>query len=378
MKIVYCILGTFNSGGMERVLANKTNYLAKLGYDISIITSDQKNRKPYFELDKSIKQIDLGINYTENNSSGILKKLFDYPKKQALHKKLLSEQLLTIQPDICVSLFDHEVDLLPEIKDGSKKIVEIHFSRFKRLQYGRKGFWKLIDTYRSKKDLKTVQKYDKFVVLTEEDKSYWGNLPNIIVIPNSNSFSVAQRSNLDSKNVIAVGRYDYQKRFEDLVDVWKIVHQAEPDWKLNIFGKGPEKETLQHQINKLRLENTLILQDPVRNIDDKYLESAMIAMTSRYEGLPMALLEGQASGLPMISYACKCGPRDIIQEGKNGYLLEEGDKTGMANKILELIRNPELRNSMGQNAFEMSENFSEATVMRKWIQLFNEALNSRK
>lgn len=377
MKIVYCILGTFNSGGMERVLANKTNYLAKLGHDISIITTDQKNRKPYFDLDESIKQIDLGINYTENNSSGLLKKLFDYPKKQALHKKLLTEQLLAIQPEICVSLFDHEVDLLPEIKDGSKKIVEIHFSRFKRLQYGRKGIWKIIDSYRSKKDLKTVQKYDKFVVLTEEDKSYWGDLPNIIVIPNANSFPVSQRSNLTSKHVIAVGRYDYQKRFEDLVDVWKIVHQQEPDWKLNIFGKGPEKENLQNQINKLGLEKTLILQEPVRNIDQQYLDSSMIAMTSRYEGLPMALLEAQASGLPMISYACKCGPRDIIQEGKNGYLLEEEDKAGMANKILELIRDPELRDTMGQHAFEMSGDFSEAAVMKKWIQLFNDALNRR-
>ncbi|SDL09066.1 Probable poly(glycerol-phosphate) alpha-glucosyltransferase [Sphingobacterium mizutaii] len=377
MKIAYCILGTFNSGGMERVLANKTNYLAKLGHDISIITTDQKNRKPYFDLNASIKQIDLGINYTENNSSGLLKKIFDYPRKQALHKKLLAEKLSEIQPDICVSLFDHEVGLLPDINDGSKKIVEIHFSRFKRLQYGRKGLWKLIDKYRSNKDLRTVQKFDKFVVLTQEDKSYWGDLPNIVVIPNANSFPVAQRSQLDSKNVIAVGRYDYQKRFEDLVDVWKLVHQEEPDWKLNIFGKGPERENLQNQINKLGLEDTLILKEPVRDIDKQYLSSSMIAMTSRYEGLPMALLEGQASGLPLISYTCKCGPKDIIQEGKNGYLLEEGDKVGMANKILTLIRDPELRDSMGQQAFEMSNNFSEAMVMEKWIQLFNDSLNNR-
>ena len=92
----------------------------------------------------------------------------------------------------------------------------------------------------------------------------------------------------------------------------------------------------------------------------------------------MALLEGQASGLPLISYACKCGPRDIIQDGKNGYLLEEEDKAGMANKILELIRDPELRDTMGQHAFEMSGDFSEAAVMKKWIQLFNDALNRRQ
>ncbi len=376
MKIVYCILGTFNSGGMERVLANKANYLAQLGFEVTIITSDQDNRKPYFDLDPRINQIDLGINYTENNNSGLLKKLFAYPKKQALHKKKLEEHLKSIKPNITISLFDHEVDLLPKIDDGSKKIVEIHFSRFKRMQYGRTGIWRLIDQFRSKRDLRIVQEYDRFVVLTEEDKAYWGEIPNIVVIPNANSFQIQEKSSLDSQKVIAVGRYDYQKRFEDLIESWKIVQQKEPNWQLNIYGKGPEKDALQQLIDHSLLNDSVFLREPVRDIDKKYSESSMIVMTSRYEGLPMALLEGQAAGLPMVSYACKCGPRDIIKEGVNGFLLEEGDKEGVANKILTIIRDKELRDEMGRNSFEMSKNFSEEVVMNKWIQLFNQTLGN--
>lgn len=375
MKIVYCILGTFNSGGMERVLANKTNYLAKLGHDISIITTDQQNRKPYFNLHPSIHQIDLGINYTTNNNTGLLKKLIDYPKKQLEHKKLLKKYLNKIKPDITVSLFDHEVGLLPNIGDKSKKIVEIHFSRFKRMQYGREGIWKIVDKIRSNNDLKTVQKYDKFVVLTEEDKSYWGELNNIEVIPNANSFKISEPSKLSSKNVIAVGRYDYQKRFEDLIDIWKLVHEKEPDWQLNIFGKGPEREKLQRMINEYNLSSTVSLRDPVQDIDQQYLDSSMIVMTSRYEGLPMALLEGQVAGLPLISYTCKCGPRDIIKDGENGFLLEEGDKVGVSEKIVELIQNKELRERMGNRSFEYSNDFSEEKVMEKWLNLFKETLN---
>lgn len=359
---------------MERVLANKANYLAKLGFEVTIITSDQNNRKPYFDLDPRINQIDLGINYTENNNSGLLKKLFAYPKKQALHKKKLEEHLKSIKPNITISLFDHEVDLLPKIDDGSKKIVEIHFSRFKRMQYGRTGIWRLIDQFRSKRDLRIVQEYDKFVVLTEEDKAYWGEIPNIVVIPNANSFQIQEKSNLDSQKVIAVGRYDYQKRFEDLIESWKIVQQKEPNWQLNIYGKGPEKDALQQLIDNSLLNDSVFLREPVRDIDKKYSESSLIVMTSRYEGLPMALLEGQAAGLPMVSYACKCGPRDIIKEGVNGFLLEEGDKEGVANKILTIIRDKELRDEMGRNSFEMSKNFSEEVVMNKWIQLFNQTL----
>ncbi|MGB7529186.1 glycosyltransferase family 4 protein [Sphingobacterium cellulitidis] len=359
---------------MERVLANKANYLAKLGFEVTIITSDQDNRKPYFDLDPRINQIDLGINYTENNNSGLLKKLFAYPKKQALHKKKLEEHLKSIKPNITISLFDHEVDLLPKIDDGSKKIVEIHFSRFKRMQYGRTGIWRLIDQFRSKRDLRIVQEYDRFVVLTEEDKTYWGEIPNIVVIPNANSFQIQEKSSLDSQKVIAVGRYDYQKRFEDLIESWKIVHQKEPNWQLNIYGKGPEKDALQQLIDHSLLNDSVFLREPVRDIDKKYSESSMIVMTSRYEGLPMALLEGQAAGLPMVSYACKCGPRDIIKEGVNGFLLEEGDKEGVANKILTIIRDKELRDEMGRNSLEMSKNFSEEVVMNKWIQLFNQTL----
>jgi len=375
MKIVYCILGTFNSGGMERVLANKTNYLAKLGYDITIITTDQNNQKPYFSLDKSIKQIDLGINYTENNNSGLFKKILDYPKKQKLHKNRLANQLNQIKPDITVSLFDHEVGLLPKINSAGKKIVEIHFSRFKRMQYGRKGVWKLIDKFRSKKDLKTVKEYDKFVVLTEEDKDYWGELDNIVVIPNANSFPISERSKLDTNNVIAVGRYDYQKRFDDLIEIWRTVNASKPDWKLNIFGKGPEKENLQKLINDYDLRDSVFLKDPVQDIGNQYLNSSMIVMTSRYEGLPMALLEGQAAGLPLISYACKCGPRDIIREGINGFLLEEGDKNAVANRLLSLMEDESLRDRLGEKSFELSKNFSEEVVMKKWIQLFNDSLS---
>ena len=360
---------------MERVLANKTNYLAKLGYDITIITTDQNNQKPYFSLDKSIKQIDLGINYTENNNSGLFKKILDYPKKQKLHKNRLANQLNQIKPDITVSLFDHEVGLLPKINSAGKKIVEIHFSRFKRMQYGRKGVWKLIDKFRSKKDLKTVKEYDKFVVLTEEDKDYWGELDNIVVIPNANSFPISERSKLDTNNVIAVGRYDYQKRFDDLIEIWRTVNASKPDWKLNIFGKGPEKENLQKLINDYDLRDSVFLKDPVQDIGNQYLNSSMIVMTSRYEGLPMALLEGQAAGLPLISYACKCGPRDIIREGINGFLLEEGDKNAVANRLLSLMEDESLRDRLGEKSFELSKNFSEEVVMKKWIQLFNDSLS---
>lgn len=374
MKIVYCILGTYNSGGMERVLANKANYLAAHGYAVSIITTDQQGRDSYFELNSTIELIDLGINYTENNKGSALIKVLSYPTKQRQHKKRLTAHLQTIKADVCISMFDHDVSFLHKIKDGSKKVLEIHFSRYKRLQYGRKGVLGLIDNVRSTLDMQTVKKYDRFVVLTEEDRGYWGDLSNIQVIPNANSFVPSSYSELTAKRVIAVGRYDFQKRFEDLIKVWAIVQQWVPDWKLDIFGHGPLKMNLQEAIDQAGLQNAIRLCDPVKNIEKEYVNSSILAMTSRYEGLPMALLEAQACGLPLVSYACKCGPRDIIREEQNGFLIAEGDYEGMAAKLRTLMESDLLRKKMGLKALAIAENYTVEKVMKQWMTLFEEVI----
>ncbi|OPC58325.1 glycosyltransferase family 4 protein [Elizabethkingia miricola] len=372
MRIVYSILGTYNSGGMERVLANKANYLAEMGYDITIITTDQRERSPYFQLDPRIKNIDLGINYTDNNDKGLLEKLFSYPQKQKAHKLKLKEVLSDLKADIVISMFDNDASFIYKIKDGSKKVLEIHFSRFKRIQYGRKGVWKIINQLRSNADLKVVKQYDRFVVLTHEDKSYWGNLNNIEVIPNANSFVSSKQSDLESKRVIAVGRYDYQKGFDELINIWKEVYAKHPDWSLDIFGHGPLKDELQSLIDQLGLTKTIHLCAPVKNIEQEYLNSSILAMTSRYEGLPMTLLEAQVCGLPLVSYACKCGPRDIIKDGINGYLIEENDQEEMIEKLIHLINDGELRKQMGEASYKLSDNYSEDRIMQQWIDLFKE------
>lgn len=374
MKIVYCIAATFNSGGMERVLANKANYLSKLGHEITIITTDQQGRSPYFNMDSRIEQLDLGIDYSATNKQSLVRKITGYFYKQLKHKRALTAKLHAIKADIVISMYDNDASLLYKIQDGSKKILEIHFSRFKRLQYARGGLIGFIDRYRSKTDLSLVQKYDQFVVLTQEDKSYWGSLSNIHVIANANSFDTELSANMDSKQVIAVGRYDFQKGFDDLIKAWQQVYKLHPDWKLRIFGNGPLKEELQRLISKLNITSAVTLEPAVKNIQQQYLSSAILAMTSRYEGLPMVLLEGQTCGLPLVSYACKCGPKDLITDSVNGFLVPEGDIDTFANRLINLIENKDLRQSMSQVSKTLAQNYREEVIMKKWIDLFNQTL----
>ena len=340
MKIIYCIACTCHSGGMERVLANKANYLARHGYEIVVVTTDQRGAQPFFLLEPGIRCIDLGINYDENNGKSFLNKLLHYPLKQCRHKKRLKAVLMEERPDVTVSMFNNDAGFIPGIKDGSAKLLEIHFSKFKRLQYGRKGLWKLADRWRSKQDEKTVRKFDRFVVLTEEDKAYWGNLPNIMVIPNAISDIPAETALLENKKVIAVGRYTYQKGFERLVDAWHLLASRFPDWKLDIIGDGEERPLL------------------------------ILASSSRYEGLPMVLLEAQSFGIPIVAFQCKCGPKDVVSDGINGYLVPEGDIAGMSQRLEILMKDVTLRKRMGLRAKESALRFNEEAIMEKWMNTF--------
>lgn len=370
MKIIYCIACTCHSGGMERVLTNKANYLARHGYEIVVVTTDQRGKQPFFPLEPSIRSIDLGINYDENNGKSFLNKLLHYPFKQCRHKKRLKAVLMEERPDVTVSMFNNDAGFIPGIKDGSAKVLEIHFSKFKRLQYGRKGLWKLADRWRSKQDEKTVRKFDRFVVLTEEDKAYWGNLPNIMVIPNAISGIPAGTALLENKRVIAVGRYTYQKGFERLVDAWHLLASRFPDWKLDIIGDGEERPLLEQRIRSYGLERQVTLTRPTQEIGKVYQEASILASSSRYEGLPMVLLEAQAFGLPIVAFQCKCGPKDIVSDGMNGYLVPEGDTAGMAQRLEILMKDEALRKRMGLKAKESALRFNEEVIMKKWMNIF--------
>ena len=372
MKIVYCIAATYNSGGMERVLANKANALVKFGHEVIIITTDQKNRHSFFSFDSKIKFFDLDINYEDNNGSSFFNKLIQYPFKQWKHRKALSQLLMKLRADIVISMFCNDANIIPKINDGSHKILEIHFSRFKRLQYGRKGLWRLADWYRSKIDVKTVSRYERFVVLTKEDKVYWGNLPNMVVIPNARSFQVDVPAKLEEKQVIAVGRYSYQKGLDRLISAWSIVCCEIPDWTLRLVGDGELRKQLQAQIVKLGLQNRIILGKAEQDMTSVYKHASILALSSHYEGLPMVLLEAQAVGLPIVSFSCKCGPRDVIIHGENGLLVEEGDVQGLARNLLRLMQNHSLRKSMGNAAYTNSKKYSQERIMGKWLNLFTD------
>ncbi|MFI3270103.1 MAG: glycosyltransferase family 4 protein [Rikenellaceae bacterium] len=371
MKIAYLIHSTFNSGGMERVLSNKCNALARAGLDVTIITTDQTNKGSFFTLEPSITSVDLDINYSSTRYSGFFKKLICFFGKRRRHKARLSKILFDEKFDIVVSMFGNEVHWLTDIQDGSKKILEIHFSKSFREQANRNGLLWLSDVYRSNLDERAVIKYDKFIVLTDEDKQLWAKNKNITRIYNSVSIIPEEISSLDSNRAIAVGRLTYQKGFDRLIDIWNIVNQKHPNWCLDIYGSGEDYEALHNQITRLNLNDVVTIHQPTSDILSEINSSSMLLMTSNYEGLPMVLLESMSCGVPPIAFDCKCGPRDIITDGKSGFLVNDGDIETFATRVCELIENSELRQSMGIAARQDAiDRFSEDVIIKQWKELF--------
>lgn len=359
---------------MERVLFNKVAWLkAHTDWDIMIVTTDQKQRPPFYPLPNGVRTIDLGINYTDDNRRGAIGKICGYLVKRHKHKKALTALLMKERPGVVVSLYPSESSFIPTIKDGSKKVLELHFNKFFRLQYNRKGLLGIIDCLRTWQDERIVRRFDRFVVLTNEDCGYWGALKNIEVIPNAALRLLEQFSNVSQKRVIAVGRLDYQKGFDRLVSAWVLVKQTHQfdDWQLDIFGQGDWHDKLQRMIDDRNLGESVRINRPTAHIGEEYARSAMLVMTSHYEGLPMVMIEAMSCGLPVISFDYKCGPKDIIHHAENGMIVSDGDIDGLAAAMMRLMRDTAFRESLSANARKITETYSEDSVMKKWVSLFS-------
>ncbi len=373
MKIVYCIHSIGNPGGMERVLLNKVRYLVEqLHWDITVVTTDQHERPPFYPFPEGVKMVDLDLNYSDDNGKPFLKKFCGYIQKRRLHKKKLRALLSQIKPDIVDCFYPGECSFVPGLKDGSKKVMELHQSKLFHHQYNRTGLMGVADKVRAKMDESLVRKFDRFIVLTQEDARMWGDIPNIEVIPNAAYFIAERHVDTTAKRVIAVGRLDYQKGFDRLLAAWSRVQITMEfrDWHLDIFGQGEWQEMLEQRIKDYHLTDTASIHAPTKNIGEEYANSSLLVMSSNYEGFPMVMIEAMACGLPVVSFDFKCGPRDIIDHGKNGLLVKNDDIDALADAMKCIMLDDDYRKRLSEEACKITQKYDENKIMQQWHDLF--------
>ena len=374
-KIVYCTPALYFAGGMERVLTMKANYFADhFGYDITIILTDGEDKPLFYPLSDKVKVVNLNIGFEELWTCSFIKKIVIYLKKQYLYKKMLKKELMRIRPDITVSMLRREINFINEIKDGSKKIGEIHINRanFRNFDAKDDNFIKLLFAKIWMNDLTNkLKRLDRFVVLTEKDKEAWVELDNVYVIPNPLSFILQNVSKLTEKRVIVVGRYCHEKGYDLLLKAWRIVQNSIADWRLEVYGEG-DRSQYDEMISSLNIDrHRCILHGRSSNIQDEFEKSSLAVCSSKFEGFGLVITEAMSCGLPVVSFDCPWGPRAIIQDGEDGLLVENGNVEKLAEALIMMIQHPEMRSKMAAKAIENVQRFSIEKIAEKWRSLFD-------
>lgn len=382
MKIAYCINSISHVGGIERVTIAKANALAAIpGNEVWIAYTDINPSRPgpALALDSRVRTIDLGIRYYADDRRGLLWRLRGNTLLRRRHRKALQRALASIAPDIVVSVGHSEKYFLPSLHlPGRPAFVrELHFSHDYRRRNARGLVSRMIARANDFYDYRLqMPRYDAVAVLTQEDMdAFWSRLPMAArthVIPNPVTSSTACRADMSQKEVITVGRLSYPKNHASLLRAWSKVVERNPDWHLTICGGGELEADLRTQIAETHLDRHVTLAGNVDNVLARMAKASIFAFSSRFEGMPLVLIEAASVGLPSVAYACQYGPRDIISDGHTGLLVPTGDEDALAGALCRLIDSPDERRRMGEAAVVTARRYAPDAIARQWMELFSQ------
>lgn len=363
MKIVYIIEDFSIKGGAERIISEKANTLSTdYGHDVTIVSIYKDERPASYPLEPNVKIISLGIPFP-NRGGNAVKKLINRFSTLIHTVKKLNSTLARIKPDATFFTMVVGALALPFTKNAGKRIYESHsarkFTPFHSLFF-------LMERCA-----------DTVVCLTEDDAQEYRHARHCVVIPNFIEKPSHAVKDFSRKSAIAVGRLEEVKGFDRLIKMWKKIALHHPDWHLDIYGDGTEKERLQERIDKYRLSDKITLCGRSDNIQEKYAEHSLHVMSSRYEGLGMVMIEANACGLPSVSFNFEYGASDILKDGENGLLVPQNDREMFIKAVEQLMDDENLRAAMGKKAAAMAHRYYKENVIEKWNSLLGGIMRSQ-
>ena len=348
-----------NRGGEERMCATLANALAKEGYHVIIVSTDKpSSQQVQFAVSPEIKCYFLKSNRVEGKLSrmALTKNLWLQKYKMILKRHKIQ---VVIDVDVHNTLVTSKVVCKEDVR-----IVSWH-----HFNYDRFLAW---STRQALHDC-FCNKVNKLVVLTKSDQQSFVEREGIDAslvsqIYNPSPVEVDAECTHTAKKVLAIGRLQEQKGFDMLLQSWARVEQAKADWTLEIVGDGFQKEELEGIISKLGLRH-VVISPFTSEIKKKYQEASIYVLSSRYEGFALVLLEAMAMSLPIVSFDCHTGPSELIENGRNGFIVPPLDTDALADKLIQLINDGELRQSMSHRSYEMSAQYRMKNILPQWIQL---------
>ena len=358
MNIIYVIEDYSENGGVERIVSDKANTLStRYNHNVTLISVYRDNRKEQFKLDVGINLIHLDVPFAKRTNNYLLRLISRlYTIFIAILR--LNKEIKGLHSDIIFFTTTLGAILLPFCRTKARKIYESHLAR------NFNPFNKLF--------FLTELRAERIVCLTSGDAKEYKYAKRVDIIPNYINDVKAHVEDYSVKKAIAVGRLEYQKGFDILIDCWKEIAKRYPDWKLDIYGEGSCREELQRQINSLQLGEKVKLCGRNNNIIEAYPQYSLHLMTSRFEGQGIVLIEAQACGLPSVVFNYEYGANDIIENEYNGILVEQGNCKKYIEAVMKMMSSEELRKEYGTNALTIGKCYYKENIFNRWIKIINE------
>ncbi len=371
-------------GGAERVITDKANYLANNGHQLMLVSYEQGKHPLPYELHPSIAYKDLDCRFFVLSKYPLPLHIYHFIRLRHNFRKSLRSTVEDFKPDVVVLASDWQT-LMGEVMKSVYPIpviAEFHNTYahvMRKVGSTESWFRKLITKFYYRQTIHNLEKCSKLVVLTEIDAQNWKrHFDNVCVIPNpvTKYPEVINDIPKDDGRIIFVGRFNHEKRVDRLITAFSMIADKYPDWHVDIFGDGNEKENLLRQIDDCGLVNRIVIHKPTKSIYDEYKRSEMLVLCSEHEASPLVLVEAMSCGVPCVSLDCPTGPRAIIKDGETGLLAKEGDVNDLASKIEWLINHDAERKEMGQKARVYAASRKQSVVMKDWENLYMSVVNN--
>ena len=365
-------------GGAERVITDKANYLANEGHQLMLVSYEQGDHPLPYELHPSVQYRDLDCRFFTLSKYSAPKHLYLYFCLKKRFKNNLRSVVLEFKPEVVVLASDWQTLMKTVINSVNPVpvIAEFHNTYdYVMRKVGTSEGWlkaKLTQLY-YRQAIKSLGKCAQLVVLTDSDARGWRlHFNNVAVIPNPVTLypDVIDDIPKDPGRIIFVGRFNHEKRIDRLITAFSMIANKYPDWHVDIFGEGNEKENLLRQIVEMELDERVVIHEPTKAIFDEYKRSEILVLCSEHEASPLVLVEAMACGVPCVSLDCPNGPREIIQNGVTGLLAKDGDVKDLSEKIEWMITHKTERQMMGLKAREFAASRRLSIIMSRWLDVY--------
>lgn len=357
-------------GGAERVLCNMANFLCDAGYGVVVVCSEKKEGKTFYELNGRVKFYNIGVDVEPNIVFKVIRKVLrrfkiDYGyifNKDSIKNKLKNIIILE-KPDIIINSFPIHLSYINAVKGNIPVIQMLHSS----------SAWLKNEIIKDSTILTELKKINVLQVLLPSYKADLINLGlnKLVCIPNA--VKQEQVTSNYNSNVIYLSRYDQDKQIHLLIDSFALVVKKNPNWKLYVYGdiwpwSKDYKKKLREKIANYGIEASVFLGSRIDNPVCFLMNASICAFPSKFEGFPLALAEAMSIGLPCIGYKSCSGVNELIVNGENGFLVEDGVRE-FADKLEFLMKNKEEVVKMGKKGKDLIKSYDYKIVYQRWIDL---------